>query len=126
MEYGRQTGAALRSGSVLALTGELGAGKTHFVIGLAAALGYAEEVTSPTFTLVHEYTGGRVSLYHLDFYRLESASEALEIGLDEFLEAPGVVAIEWADKFPALIPAGARWLHFSLRPDETREVRTLP
>ncbi len=126
VEFGRQTGTLLRSGSVFALTGELGAGKTQFVKGLAAALGYAEEVTSPTFTLVHEYTGGRVPLYHFDFYRLESAKEAIEIGFDEFLETPGVVAIEWADKFPTLIPAGARWLHFSIRADEAREIRGLP
>ena len=122
MEFGRKVGSSLSAGAVLALTGELGAGKTHFVKGVAAGLGYFGEVTSPTFTLVHEYTGGPAPLYHFDFYRLESAEEAIDIGLDDFFESTGIVAIEWAEKFPGLIPAGARWLHFRIRADGVREI----
>ena len=111
-EFARILAESLKAGDVLALTGDLGAGKTHFVKGLAAGLGHRDEVTSPTFTLLHEYTGGRLPLYHFDFYRLESADEALRIGLDEYLCGDGVVAIEWADKFPVLLPVTARWIDF--------------
>jgi tRNA threonylcarbamoyl adenosine modification protein YjeE len=98
--FARQLAAELRSGDVLALLGDLGAGKTHFVKGLAAGLLHTGEVTSPTFTLIHEYTGGTLPLYHFDFYRLESEDETLAIGLDDYLAGEGVLAIEWADKFP--------------------------
>jgi len=118
-EHGRAVATALRAGDVLALDGELGAGKTHFVKGIAAGLGCGGDVTSPTFTLVHEYTGGRLPLFHFDFYRLESEDEALRIGLDDYLAAAGVVVIEWAGKFPALLPAGTRW--FRLSPGEGEE-----
>ena len=112
-EHGRALAATLRAGDVLALDGDLGAGKTHFVKGIAAGLGCEGDVTSPTFTLVHEYTGGRLPLFHFDFYRLESEDETLRIGLDDYLGAGGVVVIEWAGKFPALLPLGTRW--FRLR-----------
>ena len=111
--HGRALAAALRAGDVLALDGDLGAGKTHFVKGIAAGLGCDGDVTSPTFTLVHEYAGGRLPLFHFDFYRLESEDETLRIGLDDYLGAGGVLVIEWAGKFPALLPAGTRW--FRLR-----------
>jgi len=106
--HGRALGATLRAGDVIALDGELGAGKTHFVKGIAAGLGCDGDVTSPTFTLVHEYTGGRLPLFHFDFYRLESEDETLRIGLDDYLGAGGVIVIEWAGKFPALLPSCTR------------------
>lgn len=104
----------LDSGGVLALQGGLGAGKTHFTKGVAAGLGCKGEVTSPTFTLAHEYTGGRLPLFHFDFYRMESADEVLRIGWDEYLDEDGVVIVEWADKFPGLLPEGTVWLKFVL------------
>ncbi len=119
---GRTHAASLRNGSVLALVGDLGAGKTHFVKGLAAGLGHAEEVTSPTFTLLHEYTGGRLPLYHFDFYRLDSEQDALRIGLDDYLEARGVCVVEWGDKFPPLLPRGTQWIEFRVGPGDTREI----
>lgn len=122
IDFGREFAGKVAAGEVLALCGELGAGKTHFVKGLAAGLGVTTEATSPTFTLIHEYPGGRLPLFHFDLYRLEMEEELLRIGFDDYLDAGGVLAIEWADKFPALMPAPARWLRFGHRPDGSREV----
>ena len=123
---GLAVAATLRRGDVLALCGELGAGKTHFVKGLAAGLGTPSSVTSPTFTLIHEYPGGRLPLYHFDFYRLDDADEALRIGLDEYLFGDGACVIEWAEKFPALLPSHTRWLRFTHRTDGTRAIDETP
>jgi tRNA threonylcarbamoyladenosine biosynthesis protein TsaE len=120
--HGRALAATLRRGDVLALNGDHGAGKTHFVKGVAAGLNATASVTSPTFTLIHEYLGGRLPLYHFDFYRLEDEDEALKIGLDEYLDGDGVCVIEWAEKFPALLPPHTRWLRFTHRADGTRVI----
>jgi tRNA threonylcarbamoyladenosine biosynthesis protein TsaE len=109
---GRRVAGDLTSGSVLALQGGLGAGKTHFTKGIAEGLGCDTEATSPTFTLVHEYSGGRLPLYHFDFYRMASADEVLRIGWDEYLDEQGVVVVEWPDKFPDLLPADTVWMSF--------------
>lgn len=122
-EFGKERGAAVKSGDVFALWGDLGAGKTQFVKGLAAGMDIRTHVTSPTFTLIHEYPGGVLPLYHLDFYRLETSTEALKIGLEEYLEAGGVIVIEWADKFAELVPDGAQWIHFYHCEPESREIR---
>ena len=122
MAHGRALGATLRRGDVLGLCGDLGAGKTHFVKGLAAALGASADVTSPTFTLIHEYIGGRLPLYHFDFYRLDDEDDALKIGLDEYLDGDGICVIEWADKFPDLLPAHTQWFRFSHQPDGARAI----
>ena len=119
---GRAEATHCGAGAVVALCGELGAGKTHFAKGLAAGLGVTAEVTSPTFTLIHEYAGGGLPVYHFDFYRLESAAEALALGLDDYLAGTGVSVIEWADKFPGLLPAGTRWFRFTHGVDGTREI----
>lgn len=115
--YGAELASDLKEGALLALRGGLGVGKTHFTKGVAAGLGCASEVTSPTFTLVHEYGGGRLPLYHFDFYRMETEDEVLRIGWDEYLAEDAVIVVEWPDKFPALIPAGADWLAFRLDGD---------
>lgn len=122
MAHGRTIAATLRRGDVLALCGDLGAGKTHFAKGLAAGLQSDTAVTSPTFTLIHEYVGGRLPIYHFDFYRLDDEDEALKIGLDEYLDGDGVCLIEWADKFPALLPSHTRWLRFTHREDGARMI----
>jgi tRNA threonylcarbamoyladenosine biosynthesis protein TsaE len=120
---GRATAATVRHGSVIALCGGLGTGKTHWTKGLVAALGSPAEVTSPTFALVHEYPGGKMPVFHLDFYRLENPQELIALGWDEYLEGDGVVIAEWGDKFPELFPLDTTWLIFSIAADGSRTVR---
>jgi tRNA threonylcarbamoyladenosine biosynthesis protein TsaE len=103
--------ARLRSGAVLALHGELGAGKTCFIQGLALALGVTRPVTSPTYLLANEYAG-RLRLCHLDLYRLGGSPDALRMGLEEYLESDGVTAIAWAERAGSLLPP--RTIHVRL------------
>jgi tRNA threonylcarbamoyladenosine biosynthesis protein TsaE len=120
--WGSALASGLHAGDVIALVGNLGAGKTHATKGIVAGLGSSVDVSSPTFTLVHEYVGGRLLAYHFDFYRLDSAQEVLNIAWDDYLDGGGVVIVEWADRFPELIPDGARWFNFEILPDGTRQV----
>lgn len=101
-ELGRTLGMALQEPALIRLSGELGAGKTCFVQGLARGLGVAEEeaVTSPTFTLMNHYHG-RLELYHFDLYRLAHGDELIELGMDEFLPGRGVAVVEWAERLSA-------------------------
>jgi tRNA threonylcarbamoyladenosine biosynthesis protein TsaE len=111
--------ATLSPGDVLLLSGNLGAGKTAFVRGLAAGLGIdPEEVSSPTFTLVHEYRGGRFALYHVDLYRLEKAATD-ELGLEELHR--GVLAIEWPDRLTHALP-GARHISIEILDGDQRRI----
>jgi tRNA threonylcarbamoyladenosine biosynthesis protein TsaE len=101
----RDLAADLKAGDILLLSGNLGAGKTAFVRGLADGLGIdPEEVSSPTFTLIHEYRGGRLVLYHADLYRLDPAA-TVSVGLEEMGAADGVLAIEWGDRLGHALPA---------------------
>ena len=120
--HGRALAAAARPGEVWALVGDLGAGKTHFVQGIVAGVGAPVAATSPTFALIHEYTGGRLPVFHFDFYRLEKAAEALALGLEEYLDGDGLTVIEWADKFPALLPPGTRWFRFEILDGDRRRI----
>jgi len=111
---GARFAGVLAPGAILSLEGPLGAGKTQFVKGFAAALGHAGEVSSPTFTLVHEYGGGRVPLVHFDWYRLEAAAEVLGLGWDDYLGGGETLLVEWGDKFPELMPQGVWRLRFDV------------
>jgi tRNA threonylcarbamoyladenosine biosynthesis protein TsaE len=111
---------------VLALHGELGAGKTCLVQGLAAGLGVEAFVNSPTFTLIQEYPGAR-KLFHIDLYRIRNAAEALGLGLEEYLQPDGVTAIEWAERAEALLPDTAWHIHLEPGPGpEQRIIRIRP
>jgi tRNA threonylcarbamoyladenosine biosynthesis protein TsaE len=117
----RALASRLVSGDVVLLSGELGAGKTAFVRGLAEGLGIdPREVSSPTFTLLHEYRGGRLRLHHGDLYRLANA-EPDDLGLDELLEGDGVVAIEWPDRLTR-VPPGALHVAIEHLADDTRRI----
>jgi len=117
---GREFAADLLAGSIVALVGPLGAGKTQFVKGLVAGIGASGAVTSPTFTLIHEYPSGRVPVYHFDFFRLDHGQAAERLGLDEYFFGDGISVIEWADKFAELIPHGARWISFETKSETER------
>ena len=94
---GERLAAALHGGEIIAYRGELGAGKTAFTRGLARGLGFSMRVTSPTYTIVNEYTGGRLPLFHFDMYRLHDADDLFDIGWEDYLERGGVCAVEWSE-----------------------------
>ncbi len=110
------------AGSILALKGELGSGKTQLVKGLVAGLGSGAAVTSPTFTILHEYSSGRFPVYHFDFFRLEDRQSVARLGLDDYFFGDGVSVIEWADRFPEFIPGQARWILFEIKSENTRAI----
>ncbi len=119
---GEQLARTLEPGRVVLLYGDLGAGKTAFVRGLARGLGAdPDEVSSPTFTIVQEYSGSRATLYHVDLYRLEPP-EIDDLGLDDLVSGDGIVAIEWADRWPAR-PTEALDVHFEHAGGDRRQIR---
>lgn len=104
---GERLGRVLDAGAVVAFTGDLGAGKTAFTRGLARGLGISERVTSPTFSIVNEYGGGRLPLFHFDLYRLSGAGELYEIGWEDYLDRRGVCAVEWSENAAEALEEGA-------------------
>lgn len=121
LHLARVVAAALRGGDVIGLEGGLGAGKTTFTRGAVYALGVSEEtaVTSPTFALLHEYTG-RLPLVHADLYRLEREEELEELGLDEMVERGAVLFVEWGRKFPEMAERTALWVELEIVSDDAR------
>ncbi|MFQ6059040.1 MAG: tRNA (adenosine(37)-N6)-threonylcarbamoyltransferase complex ATPase subunit type 1 TsaE [Anaerolineae bacterium] len=109
---GARLGQLLQGGDVVCLEGELGTGKTCLAQGIGRGLGIREPIVSPTFTLIREYkvAKGRPPLYHIDFYRLENAEEALALGLEEYLYGQGVCVIEWAERAQAALPRERLWI----------------
>jgi tRNA threonylcarbamoyladenosine biosynthesis protein TsaE len=118
---GERLGARLRAGQVVALIGDLGAGKTCFAQGLLRGLGVRAGVTSPTFVLVNHYRG-RLPVHHVDAYRVATLSELLDLGLDEMWSAEAVTVVEWADKFLPLLPADRVTVRIAGLGDEPREI----
>ena len=111
----------LRPGQVLAFRGTLGAGKTAFTRGIARGLGIREPVTSPTYTIVNEYTDGRLPLFHFDMYRLSSSDELWDIGWEDYLERGGVCAVEWSENVADALE-DAIWITLEKLGDETRRI----
>ena len=105
--FGKELGERASAGEVYCLNGDLGVGKTVLTQGFAAGLGIRGAVSSPTFTILQEYTEGRLPLYHFDVYRLEEEEELDEIGFDDYLYGDGVCLIEWAERFPERLPEAA-------------------
>jgi len=123
IRIGERLGTLLLPGDVIALTGELGTGKTHFIKGVAWGAGVSKSsvVSSPTFTLIHEYAG-RVPFYHIDLYRLETGEEPEELGLEEVLEGEGIAAIEWADRIPSCLPEEILWIRIHYTGKRSRSI----
>lgn len=120
-ELGAEFAIAAKAGDVIALVGGLGAGKTQFCKGFVKALGYEDEVTSPTFSLVHEYDTPVIKVCHFDLYRIKSEQELFDMGWDEYLDSSAVLLVEWADLFTALMPAHTQWINFTVK-ENIREI----
>ncbi len=121
---GRRLAAVLSPGTVLAYRGGLGMGKTAFTRGLAAGLGYPGRVTSPTFTIVNEYEGGRLPLFHFDMYRLADADALFDIGWGDYLDRGGVCAVEWSEQVDDALPPDTVWVTLQRCP-ESDSMRTI-
>lgn len=122
IQFGKDFAKELLPGDVVCLEGDLGAGKTHFVKGIASFFGVKEErVSSPTFTLINEYQGS-VPIFHFDCYRLENEREALEIGTEEYFYGEGVSIVEWPQKIRNLIPPDSVWISIKHSGDTKREI----
>lgn len=121
---GKALAEDLEAGDVVALTGELGTGKTCLTQGIASGLGVSDHyaVTSPTFTLINEYPGQRLNLYHLDVYRLAGSAELAEMGWDEYLYGDGVVVVEWAEKVLEALPHNSLFVVMTYLDENERRV----
>ncbi len=124
---GKTIGAAVTAGTILALYGDLGSGKTSFVQGLARGLDVPDEyyITSPSYTLINEYPG-RLPLFHIDLYRITNSVDIEDIGLYEILDDDGVVAIEWADRMGKDTPPNHLRVQFEIIDDKTRKISIIP
>ena len=117
---GARLAAVLTPGTVVAYRGGLGMGKTAFTRGLARGLGYAGRVTSPTFTIVNEYEGGRLPLFHFDMYRLDDAGALFDIGWEDYLDRGGVCAVEWSEQVAEAMPPETVYVTSARRPEDDR------
>ena len=120
-KIGAALGALVRPGTILAYTGDLGAGKTAFTRGLAQGLGCAEQVTSPTYTIVNEYRSGRLPLFHFDMYRLSCADDLWDIGWEDYLDQNGVYAVEWSENVQEAMEGAVR-IHIRKTGEDTRVI----
>ena len=124
---GERLAHTLPAGATVLLIGNLGAGKTTLAKGIIQGLGAAsaDQVSSPTFTLIHEY-GSPAAVYHVDLYRLDSARDAATLGLDDLFESPAMVIVEWGERFPELMPAGCIEIRLRAVTDDSREISLHP
>ena len=124
-ELGRRLATKLNPGSIVAYTGDLGAGKTAFTGGLADGLGVTDRVTSPTFNIVNEYEGGRLPLFHFDLYRLESADELFDIGWEDYLIRGGVCAVEWSERAVEALEGDVIRVHIARGEQDDQRIITI-
>lgn len=120
--FGRALAEELKAGDVLALIGDLGTGKTALTRYIAKGLGIDERITSPTFTIVKEYTEGRLPLYHFDVYRVSDADELFNIGIEEYFFGSGVCIVEWADMILDILPENTKFIYLEYGKDEGERV----
>ena len=123
---GEQLASGLRPGDTVILEGELGAGKSELARGIARGLGVTETVTSPSFTILNVYESGRIPLYHFDWYRLESAEELYELGMDEYLGGDGIAIVEWPERCPDAIPEDCLRIRISAEGENIRRITAEP
>ena len=121
---GEQLARQLKPGDVVVLQGELGAGKSELTRGIAKGLGVTETVTSPSFTILNVYDSGRCPLYHFDWYRIESADELYELGMDEYLGGDGIAVVEWAERCPEAVPDKHMRIVLRTTGEESRRIET--
>lgn len=122
---GKEIGKAAKAGDIYALYGDLGAGKTVLAKGIAKGLGIEDVVSSPTFTIVREYDGGRLKLYHFDVYRIGDISEMEDVGYEETFYGDGVCVIEWAELIEDLLPQNTVRIRMEQAPDESLDARRI-
>jgi tRNA threonylcarbamoyladenosine biosynthesis protein TsaE len=120
VELGKKIGAFLLPNDVIALTGQLGAGKTTLIQGIAAGIGVKDYVTSPTFIIINEYNG-RLPLYHIDLYRLDEGLQIADLGIEEYFARGGVCVIEWAERLKGLLPSGAEQIELEIVSESERK-----
>lgn len=128
IKLGEKMAKKIKRGTIILLHGDLGAGKTHFVKGLARGLKNKSQVTSPTFTIMNAYEGGRLPVYHFDMYRLSSADEAREAGLEEYFDLQsldGVSVVEWSENVPGLIKGNVIDITIEKTEDENKRIITI-
>lgn len=121
IELGEKLAGLLKSGDILAITGDLGSGKTALVKGIARGLSIGEYITSPTFTLVHSYRSPLINLHHFDVYRISREEELFDIGFEEYLYGGDICVIEWADLIRPLLPPRTKWIHLERTQNGTDE-----
>ena len=120
-KLGAALGRILKPGTVIAYSGDLGAGKTAFTRGIARGLGILEPVTSPTYTIVNEYDTGRLPLFHFDMYRLHSSEDLWDIGWEDYLERGGICAVEWSENVEAALESPL-WVRITKLEENTRSI----
>ena len=121
---GEKLASRLKAGDVVVLEGELGAGKSELARGIAKGLGVTETVTSPSFTILNVYESGRCPMYHFDWYRLESADELYELGMDEYLGGDGIAVVEWPEMCPDAVPEGALRIRLEAAGENERKIES--
>lgn len=123
IEFGKSVARAVGVGSVISLVGDLGAGKTTFTKGVARGLGIMDNVTSPTFTILNEYSGEEKRLYHFDFYRIEDEGELVELGFEDYFPSTdGLTIVEWVEKAPSVLPKQYYQVTFEKIDDDKRKI----